>query len=947
MCNLHKKALQPAHPSEPIVGQFFNNPPCQRCVPIYPLRYAITNIPYDHTAQPQLDTADYPVLKGSKHYGLRVLRPDSYVYLFYFKDGRMWTQHYLVTEDARFAALWWNEKDHDDPTPGRHARPDLFGATAYIPAPETRMADTVWLLVSNTLLSHCTLWKIEQDTDHLRSRLATVIQPAGGAGQAHSLPSVQLKELVPELVLQPALSALQGAYRFQVQSLMDTESHPMHWSESQPLPLTGVRIDSDMRKALMARTDIQPLALVLQDPFGITSELNHLATAAVQAKTKFAADHAHKLSSAQLITGYFQQAHSPALNETLRRQKELVRWVEAQRFPAAYAQQIAAFEAPIRQAVEDVIAWVKLAQPGQPLGLALACFDLKVIRNAQDYEEAVFQCIGALVHSETGRQRLGSLVDAPVERSLYWLAVAQGNLDLLATLKNSLVVSKGVFDVVNHYLEEHAATPTTNALIGLLQAVPNANQADILVRRLRHVLEMRFNATLIQHDLSAGQYLRFARELQGYQTLGPELIKRWDLSIDTTVTPDTVGVRMKFYEWVKVGETDYRVIDSVPTQRPALPPKRAMPLEGNPLLRSVEKLRGPAGHLFTGVGGVVAVLGMVQTKAAWNQERNSATFLSLVGAGSALIGAGIEIAASGIAVTATTRGNLALATSAKVYAAKRGVAVFGAGAAGLFAISDGLKAVNAANEHNPEQARLYLGAALAGGVVTLSTWAGGTATASALMGTGGIVLGLNPLGWALFAVAAVISGVTLALWADEAEHGPVDTWLKHSAWGVHPKHYTQQQELEVFYHLLYRPRLSAQWDQSLGSDVGALSIDCFLPGSSPDEQLSWVMQATLEGQKLEAIEGPILYASGTRPIDYQRQYIVTRGASLGAQRNWTITLHKDAHVAVEYLYQPNPQEQPDTALTQPGAPAPLIFTAGGWFSSPIDEQKLALVEPPK
>ncbi|MCX7080896.1 MAG: hypothetical protein NTV76_16425, partial [Pseudomonas sp.] len=366
-----------------------------------------------------------------------------------FKDGRMWTQHYLVTEDARFAALWWNEKDHDDPTPGRHARPDLFGATAYIPAPETRMADTVWLLVSDTLLSHCTLWQIEQDSDQLRSRLATVIQPAGGAGQAHSLPSVQLKEQVPELAVQPALSALQGAYRFQVQSLMDTESHPMHWSESQPLPLTGVRIDSDMRKALMARTDIQPLALVLQDPFGITSELNHLATAAVQAKTKFAADNAHKLSSAQLITGYFQQAHSPALNETLRRQKELVRWVEAQRFPAAYAQQIAAFEAPIRQAVEDVIAWVKLAHPGQPLGLALACFDLKVIRNAQDYEEAVFQCIGALVHSEKGRQLLGILVDAPVERSLYWLAVAQGNLDLLATLKNSLAVSKGLFDVVN------------------------------------------------------------------------------------------------------------------------------------------------------------------------------------------------------------------------------------------------------------------------------------------------------------------------------------------------------------------------------------------------------------------------------------------------------------------------------------------------------------------
>ena len=66
-----------------------------------------------------------------------------------------------------------------------------------------------------------------------------------------------------------------------------------------------------------------------------------------------------------------------------------------------------------------------------------------------------------------------------------------------------------------------------------------------------------------------------------------------------------------------------------------------------------------------------------------------------------------------------------------------------------------------------------------------------------------------------------------------------------------------------------------------------------------------------------------------------------------AQCTWTITLHKDAQLAVEYLYQPNPQEQSNLALTQPGAPAPLIFTAGGWFSGPIDERKLAPVEAPK
>ncbi len=107
------------------------------------------------------------------------------------------------------------------------------------------------------------------------------------------------------------------------------------------------------------------------------------------------------------------------------------------------------------------------------------------------------------------------------------------------------------------------------------------------------------------------------------------------------------------------------------------------------------------------------------------------------------------------------------------------------------------------------------------------------------------------------------------------------------------------------------------------------------------------MQVSLHGQTLAPVEGPIVYATGTQPIDYRRQYLVTRGAALGVQRGWTLSLHEDAQVAVEYLYQPNPNEQPDLALTQPDAPAPLIFTSSGWFSGPIDEKKLAPVRATK
>ncbi|MDH1522706.1 MULTISPECIES: hypothetical protein [Achromobacter] len=57
---------------------------------------------------------------------------------------------------------------------------------------------------------------------------------------------------------------------------------------------------------------------------------------------------------------------------------------------------------------------------------------------------------------------------------------------------------------------------------------------------------------------------------------------------------------------------------------------------------------------------------------------------------------------------------------------------------------------------------------------------------------------------------------------------------------------------------------------------------------------------------------------------------------------WSIQMHKDARVALEYLYFPDPDSRPDIALRQPHAPTPLQFSSGGWLSDPISS---ALLEP--
>jgi len=945
MCNQHKNALQPAHPSEAKINQPFGDLPCQRCVPVYPLRYGITDQSYSATLLPTLGTAGYPALKGGKAYGLRVLRPGSYVYLFYFKDGRMWTQHYLVTPDACFAPLWWTDKDYDSDAPGRWARPHVAGAKPYLPAPETAVADTVYLMVSDTVLTHCTLWKIETNADGLRDKVAVKVQPAGGTEQAHAFNAMLLGNAAPETV-QPGIS---GQKRFP-------------WSECQPeLRMDANAIANNLYITLRPRVDIVPLAVVLPDAIGIVSELNHLATTAVQAKARYAAGSAHKLHSARLVSGYFQhaKAHTPEETETLDRRKALVDLAGAQAFPDQYKKQYDTFDTPIAQAVADVIAWVKLINATDLLGRPLQCFDLAESGNARDYEETVFACIGALVHSDEGRRTLGKLIDAPVSVSPYWKALAGGNATLLSRLKDkTLDIVKAVFDVADKYSEEHAATPATNAMVALLQGhavdLPERT-ATLYTRRLRHVMEIRFNATLVQHEVDLAQLQRFALELQGWQALDPAVLARWGLA-PASVLEIQVTQRYALYEYVPIGTTTYRTMATPATpstQAPSALPsgRQPRPLEGNPLKRMWERMRGPGGYLFTGVGGWLAVVGLKDAFKAYDKDNKFVSKSAIAGSIIVLAGASVEIGAAAVAYHATRQGRVAHALAAKVFGAKIGTALLGSLGAGLLATVDGIRAVNADHDANPEQALMYWGSAASGAVLTLATAAGGTATAATLSGGGAAVamLGLTPVGWAVIGLIALGAGTVFVLGADNARHGPIEIWLKHSVWGVHNKHYTLNEELEAYHSLLYRPRLSAQWEEG-AYDIGTLTIQCMLPSSMNGERFAHALRVSLDGKALGAVHGPIMYATGTSPVDYDRQCLIARhgaGGVVGADRGWTITMHEDAVVDLEYLYQPAPDEQPELGFTQPGFPQPLRIISGGWLSDPLDEKSVAPVRAPQ
>ncbi|MGE8454906.1 MAG: hypothetical protein ACN6OP_30715, partial [Pseudomonadales bacterium] len=406
------------------------------------------------------------------------------------------------------------------------------------------------------------------------------------------------------------------------------------------------------------------------------------------------------------------------------------------------------------------------------------------------------------------------------------------------------------------------------------------------------------------------------------------------------------GKRTSVYDWVKVDQTTYREIDAAMANGSPLPLPRAVQMEGNPFINMLNRFHGPGGHLFTGLGGILAIKGMKDSLKSLNSSNSkTAEALSLLGALYTLIGAGIESRYAISIIIFEKRGNILLANTARIISAKVGVAVFGAAGAGIAAIADLVRALIAFDDSNLEQGKFLFWSAFAGGTLALAVGAGGVATAASIAaGAPIMVLGLTPWGWAIVAAGAFVGGLALSVGIHMTTHGPVELWLKHSAWGTVSPSYSNQEELDAVHSLLYRPRLSAEWGKSSGFSVGQLRISCQLPGIDdiPGDKFQTKIAFTLHGRRLNPIEGPIAYAPGATPVDYHHECLVTRLGARGSECGWSIQMHEDAKVELEYLYFPDPDSQPDIALRQPHAPKPLQFSSGGWLSDPISS---ALLEP--
>jgi len=580
----------------------------------------------------------------------------------------------------------------------------------------------------------------------------------------------------------------------------------------------------------------------------------------------------------------------------------------------------------------------------------LSLFDLECARNAADYEMAVLHCFGAAVHTDDGLKELDRYIEASPAVSPIWRALGSGDKPLMMRLERPLTIAKGVFDAVDKALDERPGTIITDLLSRLLWpylASAPVQKAEVQIRRLRHVAELRFGVTVGRRMVTPQQYLSYSLELQGYLALGPEVYARWPrtappMSGSSNGYPASAhSASVEVWEWETVGTTTV-------TGQPA-----PMDPQGNPLLRNLKRMRGPVGGVFTGIGGGLAIWGLRNAAGELQKDFLSASNLvAFAGAGATLVGSSIEATTLVISAVASRQGKEALAHSVKILGVKWGTTIAGSAAAALLAATDLVRAANASSDANPEQARMYLYSALSGGVLTVATGAGGAATLATLATLAGggqavAVLGLTPVGWAVIALLAIGAVIYFTVQADEAQHNPVEIWLKHTAWGVKTPRYTWAQELEAWHSLQFSPRVSPKWE-SAGGVAGTLRLRCTMPAMAAQDNFQSDLRVTLHGKVLDKVDAASALRTPGSSINLDTHYVIGPLADGdGVERGWRIGMHKDAQVELKYFYQPDPDQLPEIGLEQPGAPDALVFTSSSLFSDAIDPAKLAPVRPPK
>ncbi|KVV54885.1 hypothetical protein WK90_09570 [Burkholderia cepacia] len=836
-----------------------------------------------------------------------MLRPGCFLYVRYVKDGRMWTRQYSVTENGRFAALWWTEKDYRNEFPGRHARIDGGTDRPYVLIPKEQASGPVWLMVSDSMLSHRALCEMERDSAR-RDLLMRKINPLGGK-QAHCFAVDHLPQALPEL---------------------SGQVYP--WSASLPKKAAGQAVADAMRVAALPQKDVDLLAVALPDPVGMLMDLNQLVGAALQDQEPYVTEAARKLRVWGMIESLADAARQRAIQEAVtsvtiggvrthadypyQRGKagyaSRMRFADHQAYDAfikEHPKRLASLQKAVEVAAVDLWEAFQSVKPAYTTLLTL--YENKDVENFIDRRLVGACTLTGLVHHPKGEAYLQKYVTSDgLTGWLHDLVLGHPQVGDWVDWRNSGAVAGGL---INDAVIERAQT--------LLKSIPAdaaSQQLSVMIGALVARSKLRSPA---QFWTSA---YRPAFEALDGQLAGAVPVKLKDAG---TWVRDQLGIE---------GGEGFRPRTVAQKANEMLVLYRMQDVQQalNDMEKAPAELRR-AHNTRVGIGGLAVMVSTYNAAVAFNAlgKEDGLTLANALDAGGKVLGLGssslfmAQVYRNRLANLAREAGQKAKADSLLELAKRLELMAIGtaAVAALVLAVKDEVFGTRAENGKpaawNAVSGAIAGTAASLGGLYVLGRvgpkWLVGFAErgiAVARVPFAVARMGSGPLGWMLLALDGLYSAARVMHDRVAAEQA-VNDWISRSVWGnrrnssyfdLKPleQYKNDIEELQAFYTLFLKPAITA--DVQVLNTIGALTI----PGMGELRRIT----VTLPGWKSQISQYRIKQVHGAlgRVAMYEALEQVVEQDGVGV-----VTLSNDVLIGkTEVEYWPNGFTEPHYKLCE-------------------------------
>lgn len=235
---------------------------------------------------------------------------------------------------------------------------------------------------------------------------------------------------------------------------------------------------------------------------------------------------------------------------------------------------------------------------------------------------------------------------------------------------------------------------------------------------------------------------------------------------------------------------------------------------------------GAVNGAFSAWVGAMQMTALVSSCKGLEQKPDITTWAKVIGSVLGLAGAFAEVVAAGYLLAGTAADKTLFLRLSPVRIAGIGGVIGGVSGivGGIVTIADGL-------ERRAEKDHDSGAASIVGGVLLAASGVAATFSGFATI-AGGLVFGLGPVAWGVFALGVAVMGIASVFFADQWRDNALQTWLRSCCFGIMPRYFDGAQESAAFEKLFEIPmELRMQWRKGRFG-FGTIEVEFDIPDMS-------------------------------------------------------------------------------------------------------------------